>query len=104
MDNQTAKTIVRAYFHRLLNEHDLAVCDQLLAPEYLDHDAPAGTPPGPGSTKAFVAALIDEYPDIQVQMEDMLAEAQRVAARLHGEARIASLAQRCIRSASLSYA
>jgi predicted SnoaL-like aldol condensation-catalyzing enzyme len=82
MDKQTAKTIVRAYFHRLLNQHDLAVCDQLLAPEYVDHDAPAGTPPGPDSTKAFVAALIDEYPDIQVRVEDMLAEAHRVAARL----------------------
>jgi hypothetical protein len=48
---------------------------------YVDHDAPPDTPPGSSSTKAFVAALIDDYPDIQVRIVDMLAEANAVAAR-----------------------
>jgi predicted SnoaL-like aldol condensation-catalyzing enzyme len=82
MNGRTAKTIVRDYFHRLLNQHDVSVCDELLAPEYVDHDAPTGTPPGSGSTTAFVTALIDDYPDIQVRIVDMLAEANKVAARL----------------------
>ena len=82
MGEETAKTIVRDYFHQLLNQHDVAVCDELLAPEYVDHDAPAGTPPGSASTKMFDTALMNDYPDIQVQMIDILAEANKVAARL----------------------
>jgi predicted SnoaL-like aldol condensation-catalyzing enzyme len=82
MREETAKTIVQHYFHQLLNQHDVSVCDELLAPEYVDHDAPAGMPPGSSSTKAFVTALINDYPDIQVRIVDMLAEANKVAARL----------------------
>jgi predicted SnoaL-like aldol condensation-catalyzing enzyme len=80
--NETARATVHRYFDRLLNQHDISVCDELLAPDYIDHDAPPGTPAGPDNTKAFVAALIDTYPDIQVQLADILAEDQQVAARL----------------------
>jgi predicted SnoaL-like aldol condensation-catalyzing enzyme len=82
MSESVAKTIVRTYFDQLLNQHDLSACDQLRAPEYVDHDTPTGTPPGSASTKAFVAALIDAYPNIQVRIVDMLAEATKVAAGL----------------------
>jgi hypothetical protein len=33
------KEVVRTYFDRLLNQRDLSVCDELLAPNYIDHDA-----------------------------------------------------------------
>ena len=33
------KAIVREYFDRLFNKKDLSVCDALLAPNYIDHDA-----------------------------------------------------------------
>jgi predicted SnoaL-like aldol condensation-catalyzing enzyme len=82
MSQPAAKIIVREYFHRLLIQHDTSVCDQLLAPEYVDHDAPVGTPHGSSSTKAFVSRLINDYPDIQVRIVDMLAEANKVAARI----------------------
>ena len=54
MDAETAKAVIRRYFDQLLNERDVSVCDELLAPEYVDHDAPPDTPAGPDSTKAFV--------------------------------------------------
>jgi len=82
MSMENAKTLVCHYFHRLLNEHDVSVCDEFLAPEYIDHDAPSDTPPGPSSTKAFVTKFIDEYPDIGVQIADIVAEADKVAARI----------------------
>ncbi|MBN1401652.1 MAG: ester cyclase [Anaerolineae bacterium] len=82
MQTDVAKALVREYFHRLLNEKDLSVCDELLSAEYVDHDAPADTPRGPSSTKAFVARFIQDYPDPQIRVEDILAEGDRVAARL----------------------
>jgi catechol 2,3-dioxygenase-like lactoylglutathione lyase family enzyme/ketosteroid isomerase-like protein len=81
-ERRTPKDIVEEYFHRLLNEHDLSVCDALLDPAYRDHDAPPDSPPGPTATKTYVADLLKTYPDLRVNVEDLLAEGDRVAARL----------------------
>lgn len=82
MKSENAKATVRDYFHRLLNEKDLSVCDEMLAPDYVDHDAPGDTPPGPGEAKRFVGQFLHNYPDMQVHVEDILAEGDRVAARI----------------------
>ena len=82
MNAKTAKAIVDRYFQQLLNERDVSVCDEVLAPEYVDHDAPAHTRTGPDSTKTFVTTFLDEYPDLHVQIFDLVAEAHKVAARI----------------------
>jgi catechol 2,3-dioxygenase-like lactoylglutathione lyase family enzyme len=69
------------YFHRLINEHDLSVCDELLADDYVNHDTPADVPLGPGETKWFVTQMLKDRPDIQITVEDVLAEGDRVALR-----------------------
>jgi predicted SnoaL-like aldol condensation-catalyzing enzyme len=83
---KTAKAIVRLYFDQLLNAKDLSICDDFLAATYRDHDAPPETPPGPDSVKAFVGQFLKDYPDLQVQIEALLAEGSKVAVRLtwHG--------------------
>jgi ketosteroid isomerase-like protein len=81
LDRERAKAVVREYFHRLLNEKDLSVCDELLAHDYVDHDAPPDTPPGPDSTKQFVARFLRDYPDMRVRVEDIIAEGNKVAVR-----------------------
>ena len=82
MNADLAKGIVQRYFHQLLNERDISVCDELLASTYIDHDAPAETPAGPGDTKEFVAGFLDQYPDLKVEVLDVIAEANKVAARI----------------------
>ena len=79
---EEAKLLVRQYFHRLLNDKDLSVCDEMLSDAYIDHDAPADTPPGPISVKEFVAGFLAEYPNLRIEIEDLLAEGSQVAARL----------------------
>ena len=76
------KARVREYFDRLLNEKDLSVCDELLAPDYVDHDAGPDSPPGPEATREWVADFLDVYPDISICIEDLFAEGDRVAVRL----------------------
>ncbi|MBN2393270.1 MAG: ester cyclase [Anaerolineae bacterium] len=80
--SDAAKVLVREYFHRLLNEKDLSVCDEMLSSNYLDHDAPPDTPPGPKSTKEFVAGFLEEYPDMHIDIEDILEEGNEVAVRI----------------------
>jgi hypothetical protein len=82
MDPQKAKDLVRSYFCRLLNEKDVSVCDEMLSPAYVDHDAPEDTPPGPASIKAFVSRFLDDHPDMHVSIGDMLVKDNKVAACL----------------------
>ena len=82
MGPEAAKALVRRYFQRLLNEKDLSACDEVLAGDYVDHDALPGTPPGPHSVKEFVAGFLAEYPNMHVDVLDIVAEGNKVAARL----------------------
>ena len=80
------KDLVREYFRRVLNEKNLAAVPELLSPRYVDHDAPPDTPPGPQKPQEFLTEFLGEYPDMHVDIEDLVAEGDRVAARLtwHG--------------------
>ena len=77
-----SKTIVREYFDRLLNKKDISVCDELLAPNYIDHDAGPNTPPGPKATKEWVDNFLKQYPDLQVKIKKITAINHRVTAHL----------------------
>jgi len=76
------RQVVLTYFRRLLNDHDLSVCGELLADDYVDHDAPDTSPPGPEPTREFVSAFLHDYPDMSVDIADCLAEGNRVSVRL----------------------
>ena len=84
--SEAAKTLVREYFQRLLNQKDVSVCDEMLSSQYTDHDAPPNVPPGPENTKEFVTMFLNEYPDMHIDIEDLIAEGYKVAARIvwHG--------------------
>lgn len=76
------KTIVREYFDRLLNKKDLTVCDELLASNYIDHDAGPHSPPGPKATKDWVTNFLDQYPDLQIQIKKITSKDQCVTTHL----------------------
>lgn len=71
--------IVREYLTRLLVDRDLGICDDLLAEDYIDHDAPAGTPPGPQATKTYVARMFDEHPDLGFSIDRLVTVGNTVA-------------------------
>lgn len=74
--------VVASFFQRLLNEKDLAACDDLLAEDYLDHDALPGSPTGPGPIREYVANMLQEKPDLRVVIEETVAQDLRVALRM----------------------
>jgi hypothetical protein len=81
-----AKETARSYFDRLTRDRDLTVCDELLSPDYVDHDAPPDTPPGPAATKVLVGALLEHHPDLRIEIEELFGEGDRVALRLRWHA------------------
>jgi len=78
---EQTKMLVHAYFQGVLSA-DLSVCEEMLSDDYIDHDAPPGTPPGPTGAKEYVAELLQTYRDLSIQVEDIIAEGYKVAARV----------------------
>jgi len=50
-----------------------------LAPDFVDHRAPAGMPPGPEAVLRSFEAVHQAFPDLRVKVEDIVAEGDRVA-------------------------
>jgi steroid delta-isomerase-like uncharacterized protein len=76
----------KALIHRIVaeafNAGDLDFIDEVLAADYLDHQAGPGAPAGPAAFKSFVRAFRATFPDVQVAVEDLVAEGDRVALRV----------------------
>lgn len=78
-----AKEFVGRHFEDFVNRKNLNVADINFAAEFVDHgsDVPANMPPGPAGAKAYVGSALQKFPDLQVTVEDIVAENDRVVVR-----------------------
>jgi steroid delta-isomerase-like uncharacterized protein len=76
------KAIVRRAFNELFTEGDLDVADEVFAPDYVGHD-PALTYDmhGPEQFKQFVLMYRIAFPDLELTVEDQVAEGDEVVTR-----------------------
>lgn len=82
MVNKLETFTARRFYEEVLNKGDLAVADEILAPDYLDHGAPPNAPRGIDGFRQFFAIVAGVFPDVQVTIEDMVAGEGKVATRL----------------------
>jgi len=75
------KDLIRKYYEATTERGDPEIVDQLLTEDFRDHDAPPGTPPGVEGVKHSLAMMRRAFPDLQVTVEDMVAEGDLVAVR-----------------------
>src|SRR5687767_15949771 len=77
------KILVQRFYEEILNGRSLAVADEILSPDYIDHSASA---PGLGNFKTYLAMITSVFPDIKVTVEDLFTDGNKVAVRLtiHG--------------------
>ena len=76
------KAIVRRLFEELWNKDNLSVADQLFSPNYTHHDP--STPDfgrGPESERKRATLYRAAFPDLQLTIEDVIAEGETVMAR-----------------------
>jgi steroid delta-isomerase-like uncharacterized protein len=73
--------LLRRFFEEVWNKGNLSVVDELLAPNFIDHNQPPGFPRGLKGYKASVNMFRSAFPDIQFTFDQILAEGDRLAIR-----------------------
>jgi len=78
------KPLLRRMVDEVLNRKNLAAIPELVAENYIDHNAAVGQPQG---IRAFIQARINRntaFPDWHVTVDDVIAEDDKVVARATG--------------------
>lgn len=76
------KILVHRYIEGVLNLGNLSLVDELFANDYLGHSSTtADETHGPAGARQFFAALRQAFPDLQVTVQDQIAEGDKVATR-----------------------
>jgi predicted ester cyclase len=85
MTSLEAKEFIRNHFEQFVNRKNVNVGNVNLAADFVDHgaDVPPGTPPGPAGAIQYVSGALKRFPDLHVQIEDMIAEDDKVVVRNH---------------------
>lgn len=81
MSPDELKTRARRLAEELLTQGDLAVADELLAPNG-SHNAPNTVATGIDGVKSWVVTLRQSFPDLRAIVEDEIAEGDTVVQRL----------------------
>lgn len=83
MSLEDNKAVVRRLYEEVGNGRNLDVLAEIVAEDSVDHGTFPGMPTtGPDAYRAPFGASLDAFPDFHMEVEDMVAEGDRVAVRL----------------------
>jgi steroid delta-isomerase-like uncharacterized protein len=77
MSTEANKTNVRRLNDEVFNKGNLALVDELMAPNYVFHTTPEIK--GPEGAKQYIAGFRTAFPDLHITIEGMVAEGDMVA-------------------------
>ena len=80
-DTEANKALVNRLFAEVLNQGNLEVIDELVAPEFVHHTAGAVDAKGPEGYKELIGMFRVAFPDLNVVIEDMIAEDDVITTR-----------------------
>lgn len=81
MSTEENKAIVRRWLEECYNEGNLAVADELIATNYVNHNAPHGQTPGLDGENQYVTMIRSAFPDFHLTIEDQIAKGDKVVTR-----------------------
>jgi steroid delta-isomerase-like uncharacterized protein len=89
MTMEENKAITRRFLDEVANAGNIAVLDELYAPDFIDHSVPPGVPGTTEAAKGFWMMFRGAFPDLHYTLEDEVADGDRVAQRFtaHGTMR-----------------
>lgn len=75
------KALVRRTIDEAFNKGNLAVVDELAAPNYVFHEPTAGDEKGPDGLKQMITMHRNAFPDLRIAIDDQISEGDRVVTR-----------------------
>jgi predicted ester cyclase len=73
------KALIRRFYGHLINERKIELADDMIVDDFHDHAA-RGT--GLENFKSLYTVMLRIFPDIQAKLEDLIAEGDKVVARV----------------------
>jgi predicted ester cyclase len=89
--SEANKGLVRRHFEEIFNRKNLAVCEETVAEDFVEHAAAPFSPSAPGKVKgpeamrASVEWLPAQFPDMRMKIEAIIAEGDTAAVRILSE-------------------
>jgi predicted ester cyclase len=77
------KAVIRRIFDEIINQGNLDLADELLTPDTEVHVPFADPGSGPAALKAIVAGLRQGFPDLHLEIDELIGEGDLVAVAWH---------------------
>ena len=83
MSTEANKAIIRRLFEEAFEQGNLAVLDEIIAPDQVNGGPRVlpGMPPGPEGSKMLISAYRNAFPDIHFTIDEQIAEGNTVVTR-----------------------
>ncbi|TAK50442.1 MAG: ester cyclase [Saprospiraceae bacterium] len=82
MTTEQNKAIVRRVNKEFIEGGNVNTVHEIFAPDFINHTAPSGSPQGPDGVIYFFNQLLKPaFPDLKVEIHDMVAESDKVTTR-----------------------
>ena len=75
------KEMANRWYGEVVSGGKTELIDELCAPDFVDHDPLPGTSADLAGIKEFVAQIRAAFPDLQVTVDDLIGEGDRLAVR-----------------------
>jgi predicted SnoaL-like aldol condensation-catalyzing enzyme len=85
MTHAEMKEFIRNHIEEFVNRKNLRIAEVNFAPDFVDYgaDVPPGLPARPAGAMQYVSAALQKVPDLRVEIEDLIAEDDKVVVRNH---------------------
>jgi steroid delta-isomerase-like uncharacterized protein len=76
-----ARAIAQRFFDEVVNGRNLDAVDELIAPDFVEHEELPDLAPGREGVKQFFEMIRAGLPDFRMELEDLIAEGDKAVAR-----------------------
>ena len=83
MQAETNTTVASRWYEEVFNAGNVALIDELFAPDFVDHD-PSNPLPGLEGVRQLVSMYRGAFPNLRLTIEDEITEGDRVVTRFTG--------------------
>ncbi len=82
MSTEDNKALVRRFYDEVITKKNLAAIDEFIDPNFVNHALPPGMPAGIEGERQVFSRYTTAFPDTHFMVEDLIAEGDKVVARL----------------------